>query len=104
MLPWSQRRQRTTWRRHEAQLNRRAAFFIATDENGVDPRQNPHDTVHPSHAWLGPGGAGRPRAGRCHQTNGAGVASFSPARAYFRRSRCQVRETADGALLPAVVM
>ena len=57
MLPRSQRRQRTTWRRHEAQLNRRAAFPIATDENGVDPRQNPHDTVHMGHATHGPGGA-----------------------------------------------
>ena len=30
---------------------------IATDENGVDPRQNPHDTVHMGHATHGPGGA-----------------------------------------------
>ena len=57
MLPWSQRRQRTTWQRHKAQVNRRAAFLIATDENGVDPRQNPHDTVHMGHATHGPGGA-----------------------------------------------
>ena len=35
MLPWLQRRQRTTWRRHEAQVNERAAVPIATDEKGV---------------------------------------------------------------------
>ena len=57
MLPRSQRRQRTTWRRQEAQLYRRAAFFIATDENGVDPRPNPHDTAHMGRALHGSGGA-----------------------------------------------
>jgi len=84
MLPWSQRRQRTTWQRHKAQVNRRAAFLIATtDENGVDPHRNPHDTVHMGHARHGLGGAA-PVVSR--QANGAGAASFSEDRVYPRRS------------------
>ena len=39
-------------------MNRRAVFFIAqTDENGVDPRPNPHDTAHMGRALHGSGGA-----------------------------------------------
>ena len=38
-------------------MNRRAAFFIATDENGVDPRQRPHDTARLGRARHSPGGA-----------------------------------------------
>ena len=38
-------------------MKRRAAFLIVTDENGVDPRQNPHDTAHMGHAPHGLGGA-----------------------------------------------
>ena len=38
-------------------MYRRAAFFIATDENGVDPRPNPHDTAHMGRALHGSGGA-----------------------------------------------
>ena len=36
---------------------RQAVFFIATDENGVDPRPNPHDTAHMGRAWHGSAGA-----------------------------------------------
>ena len=57
MWPESQRRQRTTWWPHKAQLNRRAAFLIATDENGVDPRPDAHDTAHTGRALHGSGGA-----------------------------------------------
>ena len=58
MLPWSQRGQRTTCRSQWAQLNRRPKFLIAAvDENGLDPRQNPHDTVHLGRAEHGSGGA-----------------------------------------------
>ena len=31
-------------------MNRRATFFIATDENGVNPRPNAHDTAHTGRA------------------------------------------------------
>ena len=83
MCPWSQRRQRTIWRRHEAQVNRRAAFLIATDENGVDPRPNAHDTAHTGRALHGSRGAGV----RCRSLapgQRAGVASFSAAQVYPR--------------------
>ena len=36
---------------------RQAVFFIATDENGVDPRPNPHGTAHMGRAWHGSAGA-----------------------------------------------
>jgi len=32
-------------------------FIAAADENGVDPRPNPHDTAHMGRAWHGSGGA-----------------------------------------------
>ena len=60
MLPWSQRGQRTTCRSQWAQLNRRPKFLIAAvDENGLDPRQDPHDTVHLGRAEHGSGGVNR---------------------------------------------
>ena len=48
----------------------------------------PQDTAHIGRALHGSGGCG---AGCCQQANGAGAASFSAARVYSRRSRCQVR-------------
>ena len=65
----------------------------AADENGVDPRPNPHDTAHMGRALHGSGGGGC-GAGRCQQANGAGAASFSAARVYSRGSPCQLRGTA----------
>ena len=57
-MPWSQRGQRTTCCPQCAQLNRRPKFFIAAvDENGLDPRKIPHDTVHTGRARHGSGGA-----------------------------------------------
>ena len=76
MLPWSQRRQRTTWRRHEAQVNRRAALPVATDEDWVDPAR----TRTILGIWDVP---------RMAQGSGAG-------RVYSHRSRCQGRETVVG--------
>ena len=38
-------------------MKRRAVFFIAIDENGVDPRPDPHDTARMGRAWHGSEGA-----------------------------------------------
>ncbi len=46
--------------------------------------------------WAVSGMARGCGVGCCDQANGAGAASFSAARVYPRRSRCQVRNAADG--------
>ena len=63
----------------------------AADENGVDPRPNPHDTAHMGRALHGSGGAVPVVASK--QT-GPAPQSFSAARVYSRGSPCQVRGTA----------
>ncbi len=90
-------------------MNRRAAFLIATtDENGVDPHQNPHDTVQTGRALHSLGGAAPHRSQQikstlCRSTGPpAAIATTAPPRRRPKSPRDGGRGLQSGyALLPS---